>query len=267
MTKQSDNPIHRIIRKLKHVCGNYDAPEGVVILMYHRVNDDLPEHNLVTRTKAFEAQMKFLHNHPGVYRVVALKDLETRHPGIFTEEGPRTNVVITFDDGYRDNYLNAYPVLKKFNFRATIFLTTGLIGTNDKFNRYAHLRERDMLNWEEVTEMLGNNISFGAHTVSHPHLPQLSYDEQKREILQSHARVNEHVPAPKRLSTFCYPYGEYNSDTLKIVREAGFQCALSVIQGVNTPQTPLHELKRIEVSGLDSIKSFEYKVLEKYDTG
>lgn len=257
----------KIIRKLKHLRGQYDAPKGVIILMYHRINDTLPEHNLVTRTKDFEAQMKFLHSHPSVYRVIGLKDFETRHPSIFTGEGPRTKVIITFDDGYRDNYLNAYPILKIFNFPATVFLTTGLIGTNNTFNRYAHLRERDMLNWEEVSEMLEGNVSFGAHTVSHPRLPKLSYEEQKREILQSHACVNEHVPSHKQLSTFCYPYGEYNSDTLKIVRDAGFKCALSVIQGVNTPQTPLHELKRIEVSGLDSIKSFEYKVLEKYGGG
>lgn len=209
--------------------------------------------------------MKFLHRHPSVYRVIGLRDLETRHPGIFTEKGPRTKVIITFDDGYRDNYFNAYPVLRKFHFPATIFLTTSLIGTNDTFNRYAHLRERDMINWEEAAEMLENNISFGAHTVSHPHLPKLSYEEQKREILQSQACVNEHVPAAKRLSTFCYPYGEYDCETLKIVRDAGFKCALSVIQGVTTPQTPLHELKRIEVSGFDDIKSFEYKILEKYN--
>ena len=257
----------KLARKAKHLCGRYEAPEGVIILMYHRVNDALPEHNLVTRTNAFEAQMKFLHRHPAVYRVVDLKDLETRHPSIFTEEGPSSKVIITFDDGYRDNYLNAYPVLRKFNFPATVFLTTGLIGTDDKFNRYAHLRERDMLDWQEINEMLENGISFGAHTVSHPHLPKLSYDEQKREILQSYTCVNEHVPSHKRLSTFCYPYGEYNSDTLKIVQNAGLKCALSVVQGVNTPQTPLHELKRIEVSGLDNIKSFEYKILEKYNEG
>ncbi len=257
------NPFQKFLRKFKHLCGQYDSPDGVIILMYHRVNDTLPAHNLVTRSKAFAQQMRFLYRHPNVYQVISLREFETGHPAIF-EQKPRTKIIITFDDGYRDNYLNAFPILKKFEFPATVFLTTGLIGTDQKFNRYAHIPGHDMLKWEEIAEMYANRISFGAHTVSHPHLPKFSYQTQREEIAESHTRVNKNLPQGERLDTFCYPYGEYNADTLKIVRELGFRYALSVIPGVNKPNTPLHELRRIEVSGFDGIKSFEYKVLEKY---
>lgn len=258
------SPVQKVIRKIKHLCGQYDAPDGVIILMYHRINDELPAHNLVTRTKAFEEQMQFLHRNPNVYKVIGLKEFETRHPGIFNERHPKTKVIITFDDGYRDNYLNAFSVLKKFGFPATIFLTTGLVGTDKKFARYDQVPGRDMLNWEEIAEMCAHRITFGAHTASHPHLPVLSLAAQRREIAESHDCLNRNLPRGEILSTFCYPYGEYNADTIQIVREIGFACALSVIPGINRPDTPPYELRRIEVSGMDDIKSFEYKMLEKY---
>lgn len=253
----------KIFRKIKSLAGLCDSPNGVVILMYHRVNDNLPAHNLVTRAKAFARQMRFLYRHPNAYQVISLREFETGHPAIFEQE-PKTKVIITFDDGYRDNYLNAFPVLRKFGFPATIFLTTGLIGTDQKFNRYADLPGRDMLDWAEVAEMHAHKITFGAHTVSHPHLPKFSYQTQREEIAESRACVDKNLPQGERLDTFCYPYGEYNADTLRIIRELRFRYALSVIPGVNKPDTPLHELRRIEVSGFDNIKIFEYKLREKY---
>ncbi len=257
------SPLKKIFERARHLSGLCGSPQGVIILMYHRVNDTLPAHNLVMRTKAFEEQMRFLYRHANVCQVISLKEFETGHPAIF-EKKPKTKIIITLDDGYRDNYLNAFPVLKKFGFSATVFLTTGLIGTDQKFKRYADIPGRDMLRWEEIVEMYANRISFGAHTVSHPRLPKFRYQAQREEIEQSHVCVNKNLPQGERLDTFCYPYGEYNADTLRIVQELGFRYALSVIPGVNKPDTPLYELRRIEVSGFDDIKSFKHKVLEKY---
>ena len=256
--------VRKLIRKARNTLGLYTAPEGVLILMYHRVNDDLPIHDLIVRTKDFEQQMRFFYENPQIYQMIGLKEMEDNRPRVFNSRFPKTKVIITFDDGYRDNFTNAFPILRKFKFPATVFLTTGLIGTESKFKRYEMVNGRDMLSWDEVVKMTRHRITFGGHTVNHPHLPELGYDEQKKEIEESRDAVNAHVSKDERLNTFCYPYGEYNEDTLKILRELGFQFALTVKQGFNTPYTPLHELKRIEVRGHDTIKSFEYKVLEKF---
>lgn len=251
----------KFFREIKHLAGLHGSAKGVAILMYHRINDELPLHDLVVRTKAFEDQMRFLHSRPDVYGVISLKQFETEPHALWDEKYSPVKVIITLDDGYRDNYLNAFPILKRFGFPAAISLTTGLVGTDKKFDFYNQVGGRDMLDWGEIAEMYAHEMSFIAHTVSHPRLPRLDFEAQKREIAESYDCVNRNLPQGERLSTFCYPHGEYNADTLKIVQELGFKCALSVIPGVNTADTPAHELRRIEVSGMDNVKSFERKIV------
>ena len=94
------------------------------ILYYHRVNDDNDPFSPAISTALFEAEMRFLHRH---YRVVSLSELLSRLAGEVTEPV----LAITFDDGYRDNYQNAFPVLQRYGLPATIFLTTGSMDTGE----------------------------------------------------------------------------------------------------------------------------------------
>ncbi len=215
----------------------------VIVLMYHRVNDVLPAGEWVVPVARFREQMEYLdisrsdHANRGRGRTSGLK------------------VAISFDDGYRDNYQNAYPILKRLKLPATIFLTTGYIGTLRKRPRYKDVSwRRDYLNWREVREMAKNGITFGAHTVSHPHLPQLDYSQQKKEIQESIAAISHNVTKSQgNKSIFSYPYGEYNSDTIKILKSLGVKTAFTV-KG------------RIGISGLDSLSKFKAKVCKKFAT-
>ena len=91
----------------------------MVILMYHRVSDNLPR-TISSRAPKPSDQMRFLCRHPNVCQVISLKEFETGHPAIFGQD-PKTKVIITFDDGYRDNYLNAFQVLKNSGSRPPSF--------------------------------------------------------------------------------------------------------------------------------------------------
>ena len=237
--------------------------EGILVLNYHRVNDTLAVNELVVSTKTFEEQMRYLKEHN--YRVIGLQQMLNglsvaplkREP-----VHPRT-VLITFDDGFQDNYLNAFPILKKFGFPAVLFLTTGMIDTDKKFKKYTHMPSPDMLTWSQVREMHNYGIEFGAHTVTHKLLTHKSVDEATKEIRESGKLVCEF--ASSKTCAFCYPAGDYNKKIKEIVSESGYTCAFTVKPGINQSTDDLFALKRTAINGNDSLFDFRKKLAGAYD--
>ncbi len=251
-----------ILRKLYQLFGNFTTHEGLIVLTYHRVNDKLPKGELVVTPKEFAKQMLFLNVYRNRFQAVGIDEALRFLRGEIPHDNLRkTKILITFDDGYRDNHVNAFPILKRYGFPAVIFLTTDYIGTNYKKPRYKDVPwERDYLSVDEIKEMMRSNISFGGHTKTHPHLTQVSYEQAKSEIFGS----SPHQGQPP----FCYPYGDYNESVKKLVKDAGFSCAFTVKPGINYVGQDLFEIKRIDVLGEDVFSSFKYKITDKYeDTG
>lgn len=290
-----------IFRKLNQLLGNFTIHDGVIVLMYHRVNDDLPAGELNVQIKEFAKQMFFLKLYSNKFQVmnvqemieflkIALLDANKKTP----RNDNKTKIVITFDDGYRDNYLYVYPILKRYNIPAVIFLTTDYIGTENKKDRYKDVPwKRDYLNMNEINEMVRSGvISFGAHTGTHPHLAQIGLGEAKEEIERSMEVVKQIASLAANSKTprndmgkglcndnthhaartphdvinipFCYPYGDYNGTVKEIVRGMGFNSAFSVKPGINYKGQDLFEIKRIGVLGQDNFASFKYKITDKY---
>ncbi len=207
----------------------------MIVLMYHRVNDALEPGEWVVPVARFREQMEYL-----ATRRSQEKDQET---------------LITLDDGYRDNYLNAYLILKELGLKATIFLTTDYIGTDRKRERYKDVPwQRDYLNLEEVREMAMNGITFGAHTATHPHLPELDIEEAENEIVSSRDFLQKELGIER--PAFSYPYGEFDDRIKRIVKEVGFSCAFTVKSGVHRSGDDAFEIPRIGVSGTISLEDF-----------
>lgn len=212
-----------------------DAIYVPVILMYHSVDrgEKLLEGydgKLIVSPETFRKQMKFLRDWN--YKVIPLADfMEKIKAG---ERIPRKTVAITFDDGYRDNYLYAYPVLKEYGLPATIFVLVNFIG------------KRHFLTWEDIRSMEKDAISIGSHTLSHAWLPDLDESSLKRELLES-KRILERNTGQK-IETLSYPLGAFNGKVKSAAREAGYIGAVATSPGRKKPKDDPYALKRVRIS-------------------
>lgn len=295
-----------------------------VILTYHRV---LPEAaftgggiqpGMYVDTEVFEQHMLFLKQH---FQVISLSDLLRRWHAREWNDSVRY-AVITFDDGWLDNYQHAYPILRTLQLPATIFLPTDFVGTDEWFwpdkvsflmneitgtngmsASAAHMmeaflniderriraggvwgstrqefvddvierckimeakriyefveslsralnisfpRERVVVNWDEVSTMSRDQISFGSHSASHRILTGLCPDEIRTELEGSQSvlksKCSNYVPV------FCYPNGNTSSQIQMLVKECGYQAAMGVRSGVeNRAPENMFDLRRISI--------------------
>jgi peptidoglycan/xylan/chitin deacetylase (PgdA/CDA1 family) len=179
---------------------------------------------------------------------------------------PEKSFVMTFDDGYRSVYDEAFPVLNKYSMTATVFLTTGESGRAVADERLTPLNGREMLSWGEIREMKGAGIDFGAHTISHPDLTGIETSEIENEMTGSKKIIEDKLGAP--VSSFAYPYGRYDGRCLEIAR-GNFGCACSDELGLLTMESGLYALERVDayylrgetLFGLMLTKSFPLYIL------
>ena len=168
---------------------------------------------------------------------------------------PKNTIVITLDDGFEDNYTNAFPVLRQYAIPATIFLATGYL---EKTNGWMTDGRRKMLEWNQIIEMASAGINFGAHTVSHPHLPQLNRAEALREMVESKKHIEQRLNQP--VHYFAYPYGQLNDETMQLAQQAEFKLACSTRSGFNNLTRNPYRLHRIEVYGDDPVWKLKQKL-------
>jgi peptidoglycan/xylan/chitin deacetylase (PgdA/CDA1 family) len=198
---------------IKFLCFLFrSAKERPTVLMYHSVIEG--DNSLSLTSEKFESQIKYLKENK--FKFLKLDDL--KDGAIFEEK----SVLITFDDGYEDNFLIAAPILQKYNVPAVFFIATGLVGSEVKGLK--------MMNWEEIKKISINNLfEIGGHTVTHRKLHKLNLEEAEKEIKESKRVLEEKLDKPIRV--FAYPYGRYNNSVLEIVKSSGFKWAFSTRPG------------------------------------
>ncbi|MBX3299009.1 MAG: polysaccharide deacetylase family protein [Acidobacteria bacterium] len=212
-------------------------------LLYHKI--DLPTPDVRVRgaympPRAFEKQIAFLRDRGFTFKTAAeITDLKTR-----TGSFPEKTVALTFDDGWRDNYTNAFPILKKYRVSATIFLVTSCIGTTSDMVTAEGEAPRRHLDPSDIREMAEFGIEFGSHTVDHVHLHQAAPDVVNRQLVDSRRIISDLTGQECR--TLAYPAGFYNSDVAAAAEAAGYTAAFTTIYGPETPDDPF-QLNRVEI--------------------
>jgi peptidoglycan/xylan/chitin deacetylase (PgdA/CDA1 family) len=204
------------------------------IAMYHSVNPEaVDENRLEVSVENFERQMRFLkENNYNVLRLEELADLIGGKKKI----SPRT-IALTFDDGYKDNYKYVFPILKKYNLPATMFVIVNEIGRSDR------------LSWEEIKEMQESGlISLGSHCLGPEPLVNIKNQELlKKEIFESKNILEKKLG--KEVTLFSYPEGRFNHKIKELVIEAGYRLAVTTSPGKKFADDDVFALKRLRISG------------------
>jgi len=224
---------------------------GTAILMYHAFgNRDEPASRFVVPIVRFQRHLRRLaRRSPPVLR---LQDLAAgRQDGRLAPAGA---VVITIDDGYADNLELALPLLRRFDFPATVFAVSDRIGGVAAWEGAAELFGRRLLDWDGLRTLQKNGVDVGAHTRTHPRLPELAEPALADEVDGSRTDLSERLGTP--IGSFAYPYGRINDSAVAAVAAAGFGCACGLQRGLNYPGTPLLELRRVPVDGDASMLRF-----------
>ncbi len=211
-----------------------------LIICYHCVKDEANSCLRPTKVADFENQMQYLSRE---YDPIPLETM-AQHIQNGTSLPPRA-IAVTFDDGYRDNYENAYPIVKRYKIPATVFLTTGFVGTGalPAWERGRYTAKKPlMLSWKQVREMSDGGISFGSHTLTHPFLTRIPRKQVLKEIRRSKDIIEQQIGKP--VTTFAYPSGDFDSAVKGIVRGAGYSAAVTTVAGCNGAHDDVCALRR-----------------------
>ena len=178
---------------------------------------------------------------------------------------------ITFDDGFADNLIYALPVLKEFNFNATIFVIVDDVGTQSIhkkqwLSQYPGVDASNYryLDWSEVGMLLNAGIEIGAHTCTHPLLNEVNYRNQFTEITLSRIKLEKKTGHP--IVSFCYPDGRYDNQVLDLVKASGYQQAVVTPYNITSfVQKDIYQLRRIGIYRSDNISRFKFKCMPGFD--
>lgn len=214
------------------------------ILTFHSISDNNQDSWAVSPS-TFELEMRWLAKKG--YRGVSLKKF-------YNNVGQGKVVVLTFDDGYKNFFDTAMPILNMLNFSATVFILAKLIGDVGRW-RKKELQSSALLDWDEIHGAIDAGHEIGSHGLSHPNYFHLSTEGLKQEIAGSKKIIEGNIKAP--VVSFAYPYNIYNKQILGIVKEAGYKYA--VRNGKNCKndfKADCFQLCRRSINSKNSVKEF-----------
>jgi len=220
----------------------------VPILGYHRVGEFKGDHVPTVSVEVFERQLEFLARLR--YQVLGLEDvvkcLDEGRPA------PRRATVITFDDGYEETHRCAWPMLKRFGFPATVFVTPGEVGL------------KGFATWQQVVEMAQDGMTIGSHTMHHSYIPLVPDERLAEELVESKKTIEARIGKPVHFIS--YPVGGYTPQAQAVVRQAGYLAACTTNRAASSRALDRYAIRRIKITERDrNLLAFRVKISGYYD--
>ena len=241
LTDSNTSPANQEINSLNTDLINDNR--GIPVLYYHSVRESAD--NEVTITPSMlRKQLKYIQDEGYTTLTTSkLKDYLLDNSPI-----PKKSIVITFDDGYMDNYYNAFPILKDLNMVATIFCIT------------AKLDGSYYLSKDAIVEMSNYGIDIESHTVNHSKLNEMTYDKQLIELINS-KKTLESITG-KKVYSIAYPFGDFNNDSVRAAKNAGYTLGFTTKRGLSDRDDDPLKLDRIYISSKYDMNTFK-EILNK----
>jgi peptidoglycan/xylan/chitin deacetylase (PgdA/CDA1 family) len=228
----------------------------VPILYYHRVAEGIPPKRGVSPS-VFKAQVNYLRR--SKYHGIGFEDL-ANHLQSGTPLPPRP-VIITFDDGYRDAFTLAFPMLKEAGFTATIFMVSGFIGKESHWEE-SQENVSPLLTRENILTLSAAGFQFGGHTRTHKNLTAISPEEAQYEMEMGKRDLEELLQKP--VHSFAYPYGNFNEPIVGLVKSLGFKAARTVHTDNTHRPEDLLQLRCVKINGQTPAWKFKYYLTRLY---
>ena len=226
----------------------------IPVLLYHNFVTTVPasdpdNFNYINTPESFEENIKTLLENG--YTIISMKDLADANS--MKTELPSKPIIITFDDGYYSNYEYIYPILQKYNVKASIFIITDKIGQEIDGTKY--------LSWKECLEMQNSGlVEIFSHSKKHVFYNKLPIRELRDDVIESYKLIEKNL-GKKDLKVFAYPYGAYTSEAVRTLKNNGIDFQLYDIGINNFKDLDKNFIKRInipcEMTGREIIKEIE----------
>jgi peptidoglycan/xylan/chitin deacetylase (PgdA/CDA1 family) len=227
---------------------------GPIVLMYHAVAEPgEPASRYVIARRRLALQLAWVR----LRRPMLTLDeyAELHESGRLAPPGA---VIVTFDDGYRDNVTRALPVLRRLRVPAAFYIVSGAVGRVVDWTDEEAVVGRPLADWNEVRELLDAGMEVGSHTVTHPDMVELSPGDAERELAQSRAELERRLGRPVR--HFAFPFGRTSAELRDAALRQGYRTATTVDAGLNGPAVPAQAVRRIEIRGTDSFPRFVFEL-------
>lgn len=226
-------------------------------LCYHSIAPAGPRY-LTIAADLFERQLALLRSRG--LRSGGLGDLAAVAAG---ERSGRL-VFLTFDDGFRDNYETALPILRAAGERAFVFVLPPLVDNGAALawpevaaEHRRHPETMRSVTWPMLEEMKEGGFEVGSHGLTHAHLPRLDGEALREELWESRARIRDRLGS---CDTLAYPFGEWSPEVAAAARECGYRFAFSLPTGTGQRAASPHAIPRINVDYRDGGRRFEAKL-------